>query len=102
MDQNNYQLLPVRTYVVCTSSAPASDVDLRVTGTTGILGDSSGAVYARRLYIGGAGDVAAQKVGDTGLILYKAIPAGTFMDGCWIKVGSSGHGTTATYINAEQ
>ena len=102
MDQNNAQIIPQRTYVVCTASAPGSDVDLRVTATTGFTGDSSGAVYARRLYIGGAGDVAARKVGDAAVVIYKAVPAGTYMDGAWIVVGSSGHGTSATQINAEQ
>lgn len=56
--------------------------------------------FARELYIGGAGNVVAQLLGDAAPVTYEAVPVGTILKGCWILVKSTGNGTTATNIVA--
>lgn len=52
---------------------------------------------ARRLYIGGAGDVTAINENGTA-VLFKAVPVGTQLNISAVRVNSTG--TTATYIVA--
>lgn len=52
----------------------------------------------RFLYIGVLGDVTAKLSGDSVALLYKAVPAGTYLRGEFVRVMATG--TTATNILA--
>ncbi len=58
--------------------------------------------FARRLYVGTGGTVVAQKVGDAAAISYLNVANGQYLDGCWKIVKSTGNGTTASNIVAEE
>lgn len=50
----------------------------------------------RKIWVGGAGDVAVLFIGDTVAVTLSAVPAGTMLDACVTKVMSTN--TTATLI----
>jgi hypothetical protein len=56
--------------------------------------------FARELYVGSAGNVVAQLLGDAGPQTYYGVPAGTTLYGCFVLVKSTGNGTTASDILA--
>lgn len=57
--------------------------------------------FARRIFVGTGGDVVARKIRDSGYTTYKAA-SGTYLDGAWAIVRSTGNGTTASNLVAEQ
>lgn len=63
---------------------------------TAVTTSDTTAVRFKGLYIGGAGDVTVQCVGDAGTVTFKAVPVGTFLPVTVIKVMATG--TTATQI----
>ncbi len=69
--------------------ASAADVDLSILFTDG---------FARKIYIGGAGNVAATHL-KGGSVTYTAPPVGSFIVGCFVSVQHTG--TTATNLIAE-
>lgn len=79
-------LVPYTAVAVDTSS---TDFDCTVLG----LG------FARRLYVGGAGDVKVTFLGG-GVVTYKSKPQGSFVDGAITKVWKTG--TSATDLIAEE
>ncbi len=54
----------------------------------------------RRIYVGGAGDVKIDTPSHTGVV-YKAVPAGTYIYCRAVKVYSSSNGTSATNLVGE-
>jgi hypothetical protein len=83
-----------------TTKSLALDVSSEDADFTDSEGDYYMPPFARRLYVGTAGDVEAKKMGDADFIVYKNVPAGSYLDGAWIAVGTTN--TTATDIIAEQ
>lgn len=56
--------------------------------------------YARFIYVGGAGNLVVQELGDTAPVTITAPPVGTLLPGKFTLVKSTGNGTTATALVA--
>jgi len=50
--------------------------------------------FARKIYVGVTSAINVTHVGDTTSVTYPNVPAGTWMTGCFVTIGSSAHGTT--------
>ncbi len=55
--------------------------------------------YARRLYVGGAGNVVVRYFGASSNVTYTGVPAGSYLDGAFITIVRAS--TTATNMVVE-